>query len=73
MSELIKVQVNEKKVDLPAGSTIAVALEAAGYRHAEGAVIGIVTGREEARSEVATEFRVYTTKGEIRIELTETR
>ncbi len=70
MSELIKVQVNEKKVDLPAGLTIADALEATGYRHAEGAVIGIVTGREEARSEVATEFRVFTTKGEIRIELT---
>jgi putative methanogenesis marker protein 3 len=70
VSELIKVQVNEKKIDLPAGSTIANALEAAGYKHAEGAVIGIVAGREEARSEVATEFRVFTSKGEIRIELT---
>lgn len=70
MSELIKVHVNEKNIELPPGSTIADALKASGYRHAEGDIIGIVAGREEARSEVATEFRIFTSKGELRIELT---
>jgi len=66
----ISVQVNEKKVRLPPGSTISDALEAAGYEHRENTVIGIVAGREETRKEVATEFRVFTTKGELTVELT---
>jgi len=36
----------------------------------QNTVIGIVAGREETRREVATEFRVFTSKGEIKIELT---
>jgi putative methanogenesis marker protein 3 len=66
----ISVQVNEKKVSLPHGSTLSDALEAAGYVHRENTIVGIVAGREETRKEVATEFRVFTTKGELRIELT---
>lgn len=66
----VTVHVNEAKVTLPGGSTLGDALAAAGCRHAEGTVIGIVAGREETRREVATEFRVFTSKGEIRIELT---
>jgi putative methanogenesis marker protein 3 len=66
----ISVQVNEKKVSLPHGSALSDALEAAGYAHRENTVIGIVAGREETRKEVATEFRILTTKGELSIELT---
>lgn len=67
----ISVQINEKKVKLPNGLTIADALAAAGYEHRQNTVIGIVAGREETRKEVATEFRVLTTKGELKIELTD--
>jgi putative methanogenesis marker protein 3 len=66
----ISVQVNEKRVPLSAGSTVSDALAAAGYAHMENTVIGIVAGREEMRREVATEFRVLTSKGELKIELT---
>jgi putative methanogenesis marker protein 3 len=66
----IAVEVNGKKLGLPAGSRVADALAAAGVRRAPGTIIGIVSGREEARKEVATEFRVITTRGEFRIELT---
>jgi len=66
----ISVQVNEKKVRLPYGSAISDALDVAGYVYRENTVIGIVAGREETRKEVATEFRVITTKGELSIELT---
>jgi putative methanogenesis marker protein 3 len=41
----------------------------AGTRRVPGTIIGIVSGRAEARKEVATEFRVITSKGEFRIEL----
>ncbi len=70
-NESISVQVNEKKVQLPIGSTISDALAAAGYEHFKNTIIGIVAGREEMRKEVATEFRVFTTKGELNIELTD--
>jgi putative methanogenesis marker protein 3 len=63
------VQINEKKIKLPYGSTISDAMAAAGYEHRHNTVIGIVAGREETRKEVATEFRVMTTKGELKIEL----
>jgi UPF0288 family protein (methanogenesis marker protein 3) len=66
----VAVQVNEKKVSLPYGSTIADALAAAGFTYKENTIIGIVAGREETRKEVATEFRVFTSKGEIKVELT---
>ncbi|HTX43597.1 MAG TPA: methanogenesis marker 3 protein [Methanocella sp.] len=66
----ISVQVNEKKVSLPSGSTISDALAVAGYRHRENTILGIVAGREETRKEVATEFRIFTSKGEFKIELT---
>lgn len=66
----VTVQVNDKKVRLPAGSKISDALAAAGYKHFENTVIGIIAGREEARKEVATEFRIITTRGELKIELT---
>jgi putative methanogenesis marker protein 3 len=67
----VTVQVNETRVSLPDGSTLADALVAAGFQHMENTVIGIVSGREETRKEVATEFRVFTSKGEIKIELTD--
>jgi putative methanogenesis marker protein 3 len=70
VSENIVVEVNGKKLAVPAGSRIADALAAAGARRVPGTIIGIVSGREEARKEVATEFRVITSKGEFRIELT---
>ncbi|OPY28344.1 MAG: hypothetical protein A4E28_01601 [Methanocella sp. PtaU1.Bin125] len=69
MSGDIVVEVNGKKLAVPAGSRIADALAAAGIRRVPGTIIGIVSGREEARKEVATEFRVITSKGEFRIEL----
>ncbi|MDI6896292.1 methyl-coenzyme M reductase-associated protein Mmp3 [Methanocella conradii] len=69
-SRPITVQINEKKVTLPYGSAISDALAAAGYQHQPDTVIGIVSGREEKRREVATEFRVLTSKGEFKIELT---
>jgi putative methanogenesis marker protein 3 len=65
----ISVQINEKKLRLPFGSTIADALAATGYEHRQNTVIGIVAGREETRKEVATEFRLITTKGELKVEL----
>jgi putative methanogenesis marker protein 3 len=64
------VEVNGKKLTLPAGSLVSHALAAAGGRHLPGTILGIVSGREEARKEVATEFRIVTSRGEIRIELT---
>jgi len=66
----ISVQVNEKKISLPTGSTLDDALAKAGYEHFDNTIIGIVAGREETRKEVATEFRVFTSKGELKIELT---
>jgi putative methanogenesis marker protein 3 len=71
VNESIKVQVNEKRVSLPDGSTIADAIATAGFQHMENTVIGIVAGREETRKEVATEFRVFTSKGEFKVELTD--
>jgi putative methanogenesis marker protein 3 len=65
----IVVEVNGKKLVVPAGSRIADALAVAGTRRVPGTIIGIVSGRAEARKEVATEFRVITSKGEFRIEL----
>lgn len=70
VNEPVTVQVNEKKVSLPGGSTLGDVLAAAGFQHMDNTVIGIVAGREETRKEVATEFRVFTSKGEIKIELT---
>ena len=70
-NETIMVQVNDNKVRLPAGSTLADALAAAGYTHFRDTIIGIVAGREETRREVATEFRLFTTKGELKVELTD--
>lgn len=70
MSENISVEVNGKKLALPAGARIADALAAAGVRRVPGTIIGIVSGKAEARKEVATEFRIVTTRGEFRIELT---
>lgn len=70
MSGVFVVDVNGKKVPVKQGGTLADALAAAGVSHQPGTVIGIISGKEEARKEVATEFRVLTTKGEIRLELT---
>jgi len=70
LSGVFVVDVNGKKVPVKQGGTLADALAAAGVSHQPGTVIGIISGKEEARKEVATEFRVLTTKGEIRLELT---
>lgn len=70
MSGNIVVEVNGKQLTVPAGSRVADALAAAGVRRVPGTIIGIVSGRKEALMEVATEFRVITSKGEFRIELT---
>jgi putative methanogenesis marker protein 3 len=66
----IVVEVNGKKLTVPQGSRIADCLAKAGVRRVPGTIIGIVSGKEEARKEVATEFRVVTSKGEFGIELT---
>lgn len=70
MSGEIFVEVNGKKLTMPAGAAVSDALSAAGARYVPGTILGIVSGREEARKEVATEFRLLTSKGEIKIELT---
>jgi putative methanogenesis marker protein 3 len=67
--EDIFVEVNGKKLAVPPGSRIADCLAKAGVRRVPGTIIGIVSGKEEARKEVATEFRVVTGKGEFVIEL----
>ncbi|WP_424357203.1 methyl-coenzyme M reductase-associated protein Mmp3 [Methanocella sp. MCL-LM] len=69
MSVEYVVDVNGKKVAVKQGATVADALAAAGASHYPGTVIGIISGREEARKEVATEFRIMTTRGEVRLEL----
>jgi len=66
----IGVEVNGKRLTVPAGSRVADCLAKAGVRRVPGTIIGIVSGKEEARKEVATEFRVVTSKGEFGIELT---
>lgn len=68
---MVTVEVNEAPISLPDGSRVVDALKAAGVTHKEGTIIGIVKGREEARKEVATEFKVITSKGEMHIELTD--
>lgn len=70
MSGDIVVEINGKKATVPQGSTIADCLAASGHTHVPGTVIGIISGREEARKEVATEFRIITSKGELKLELT---
>ncbi|CAJ35173.1 methyl-coenzyme M reductase-associated protein Mmp3 [Methanocella arvoryzae] len=70
MSVKYVVDVDGKKVAVREGATVADALAAAGVSHHPGTVIGIISGREEARKEVATEFKILTTRGEIRLELT---
>lgn len=71
MNKEIMVEVNEKRLALPDNSRISDALAAAGFNHVTGTIMGIVMGREEAQKEVATEFRIITSKGELRIELTD--
>ncbi|MCD1295754.1 methanogenesis marker 3 protein [Methanocella sp. CWC-04] len=71
--EQIVVEVNEKKLALRPGSILLDALDQSGTKYVPNTVIGIVMGREEARKEVATEFRIVTTRGELIIELTDER
>jgi putative methanogenesis marker protein 3 len=66
----IGVEVNGKRLTVPQGSLVADCLAKAGVRRVPGTIIGIVSGKEEARKEVATEFRIVTSKGEFGIELT---
>lgn len=70
MSGQIVVEVNENKLVLPENSRISDALAASGIQYLPGTIIGIVLGREEAQKEVATEYRILTSRGELRIELT---
>jgi putative methanogenesis marker protein 3 len=70
LSEDIDVEVNGKRLAVPPGSRLADCLAMAGVRRVPGTIIGIIIGKAEARKEVATEFRVVTSKGEFGIELT---
>lgn len=70
MTAGVVVDVNGMKLTMPEGSRLKDCLEKAGVRRVPGTIMGIVSGKEEARKEVATEFRVITSKGEFGIELT---
>ncbi len=67
----MKVFVDGAEVSLDDGSTLKDALEACGVMPPEGAIIGIVKGREEEKKETNS-YWLNTTKGKLRIELLDT-
>ncbi|UEC42701.1 MAG: hypothetical protein METHAR1v1_810002 [Methanothrix sp.] len=67
----MKVFLDGAEISLAAGSTLKDALEAAGVEAAEGAIIGIVKGREEEAKETNS-YWLNTTKGKMRIDLLDT-
>lgn len=67
----MKVFVDGAEVSLDDGSTLKDALEARGVVPPEGAIIGIVKGREEEAKETDS-YWLNTTKGKLRMELLDT-
>ncbi len=67
----MKVFVDGAEIILDEGSTLKDALDAVGISPQEGAIIGIVKGREEEARETNS-YWLNTTKGKLRIELLET-
>lgn len=66
----MRVTVDGKGIDLADGTSLGDALARAGSKPAEGAVVGIVMGRGE-KSKVTNSYWLNTTKGRIRIDLTD--
>jgi UPF0288 family protein (methanogenesis marker protein 3) len=67
----LKVFVDGAEISLDDGSTLKEALEACGVMPPEGAIIGIVKGRDEEKKETNS-YWLNTTKGKLRIELLDT-
>jgi putative methanogenesis marker protein 3 len=66
----LRVSVDGVEIELDAGATLGQALEKAGQRPLEGAIVGIIKGRSEKARETNS-YWLNTTKGRIRIELLE--
>jgi putative methanogenesis marker protein 3 len=64
------VRVNGEKIELPEGSTIKDAIEAAKAHYIEGCVLGVVKGKEEIEKHV-NKYKIKTSRGSIIIELLE--
>ena len=64
------VMVNGEEIELPEGSTIKDAIEAAKAPYMEGCVLGVVKGKEEIEKHV-NKYKIKTNQGSIIIELLE--
>jgi len=65
----IQVLVNGEKLSLPDGATVQSAIDTAEAPYKIGASVGILKKSESVRSESVREYRVKTTKGELRLEI----
>ncbi|MFW5986746.1 MAG: methanogenesis marker 3 protein, partial [Methanohalophilus sp.] len=61
--------VNGEKFSLPDGATVQKAIDTAEAPYKKGASVGILKKSESVRSENVKEYRVKTTKGELRLEI----
>ncbi len=66
----MRVFVDAKEIEVPAGACLGDALEKAGSNPAKGAIVGVVKGRGE-KSRQTNSYWLNTTKGRLRIELVE--
>jgi len=66
----LRVFVDGKEIELPAGSQLADALNRAAAYPLEGAIVGVVKGRGE-KSRQTNSYWLNTSKGKLRIELSE--
>lgn len=64
------VRVNSEEIEIPEGSTIRDAIEAAKAPYMDGCVLGVVKGREEIERHV-NKYKIKTNRGSIIIELLE--
>ena len=67
----LRVFVDGREIELPAGANLGEALRRAGANPAKGAIVGVVKGRGE-KSRMTNSYWLKTTKGKLRIELGET-
>jgi len=65
---VISVEINDQKVELSEGSILREAFEITNTRYIPGTTIGIIKGAAR-KEEITTEYRLTTTKGEIRLEM----
>jgi putative methanogenesis marker protein 3 len=66
---VVSIEINEQKLDMKDGATLKDAIEVSKAVHYPGSTVGILkTGAK--KEEATSEFRILTTKGEFRIELT---